>query len=101
MLLNMDGLEDSTTHSGDAFAALEERILRAVERLKSERTARLAAEERCVALEAEIVGAAPRLEQMNHEVATLREEIAALRAERETVRERVERLLGQLDALQM
>jgi uncharacterized coiled-coil protein SlyX len=80
--------------SADDFSALEERVLRAVALVRRERQARLAAEERAARLEAQLAEQTPRLEQMEGEV-------AALRAERDTVRQRVERLLAQLDALEI
>jgi hypothetical protein len=60
----------------DYFRALEERVLRTVELLKTERERRAAAE----------AGAA-RLE----------EELKGLKEERDAVRQRIERLLAQLD----
>ncbi|MGC9159227.1 MAG: hypothetical protein ACP5FH_09570 [Terracidiphilus sp.] len=80
--------------SMDDFAALEERILRAVNGLKRERTARATAEERAAAAEA-------RLGEQTALVENLQKEAFALRAEREQVRQRVERLLAQLDALEL
>jgi FtsZ-binding cell division protein ZapB len=82
------------TLSVNDFAALEERILRAVEVVRRERLARAAAEERATRAEAQLREQAPQLEQ-------LEKEVHALRAERDQVRERVERLLGQLDALEL
>jgi len=76
------------------FAALEERIVRAVELVKSERQARAAAEERAAKAEAQLGEQSPLVEQMN-------QEIRSLRAERDQVRQRVERLLKQLDALEL
>lgn len=76
------------------FAALEERILRAVDLVKRERKARAAAEERAVRAEAQLGEQSPVVDQ-------LRQEIRALRAERDQVRQRVERLLAQLDALEI
>lgn len=100
MLLKMDGLDERSGFGSDAFAALEERVLRAVEMVKAERAARAAAEARNAALEAELAASAPRAEQVNRELTLLRDEVAALRAERQMVRERVERMLGQFDALE-
>lgn len=100
MLLKMDGLSERNGLGSDAFAALEERVLRAVEMVKAERAARAAAEARSAALEAELVASAPRAEQVNRELTLLHDEVAALRAERQMVRERVERMLGQFDALE-
>jgi hypothetical protein len=78
----------------DDFAALEERVLRAVSLVRRERQARAAAEERVAALEAELLQAAPVAEKLYLEV-------NALRVEREQVRQRVERLLSQLDSLEL
>ncbi len=80
--------------SADDFSALEERILRAVELVKRERLARAAAEERAASAEAQLTGQAPLVGQ-------LKEEVRALRTERDHVRQRVERLLSQLDALEL
>jgi hypothetical protein len=80
--------------SGDDFSALEERILRAVDVVKRERQARAAAEERATAAESQLREQAPLAEH-------LQKEVSALHAERDDVRERVERLLSQLDALEL
>jgi FtsZ-binding cell division protein ZapB len=80
--------------SADEFTALEVRILRAVEVVKRERQARAVAEERAARAEAELHEAAPQME-------SLKQEVSALREEREQVRQRVERLLTQLDALEV
>lgn len=82
------------TVSADDFSALEERIVRAVEMVKRERAARVAAEARASHAEADRSEQAPRIEQME-------KEIHALKAERDHVRQRVERLLTQLDALEL
>jgi chromosome segregation ATPase len=76
------------------FSALEERILRAVNMVKRERQARTAVEERLAKAEAQLREQAPLAEQLQGEV-------NALRAERDQVKQRVERLLGQLDALEL
>lgn len=97
------------------FSALEERIRRAVDLVKREREARAIAEARAAELEthashagtqqAEIEARATRAEAQMHEqsalVEQLKSELSALRAERDQVRERVERLLKQLDALEL
>jgi len=85
---------NSLALSADDFSALEERILRAVELVKAERQARSAAEERAAKAEAQLTGQAPIVNQ-------LKEEVNTLRAERDHVRQRVERLLSQLDALEL
>jgi hypothetical protein len=81
----------------DDFAALEERVLRAVELVRREREARIAAEAGAAAAIAEAV----RLQAETASTERLQQEIDALRAEREQVRIRVERLLSQLDALEI
>ena len=79
--------------SADEFSALEERILRAVNLVKRERLARTAAEERASATDANLAEQTQRAE-------SLQKEIDSLRAERDQVRQRVERLVSQLDALE-
>jgi hypothetical protein len=78
----------------DDFSSLEERILRAVNLVKRERLARAAAEERATEAEARLLEQSPVTEQ-------LEKEVTSLRAERDQVRQRVERLLSQLDALEL
>jgi hypothetical protein len=80
--------------SGDEFYALEERILRTVNLLKRERQTRAEAEERAAKAEAQLREQAPLVEH-------LQKELNVLRAERDHVRQRVERLLSQLDALEL
>jgi septal ring factor EnvC (AmiA/AmiB activator) len=80
--------------SANDFSALEERIVRAVKLVKSERQARAVAEERAEKLEGQ-------LSEESSIVKNLQEEVRALNAEREQVRQRVERLLAQLDALEV
>jgi len=78
----------------DDFSSLEDRILRAVNLVKRERLARAAAEERATQAEARLNEQLPVTEQLQKEVTTLR-------AERDHVRQRVEKLLSQLDALEL
>ncbi len=80
--------------SVDEFAALEERIRRAVELVKRERQARAEAEERAAKAEEKLQAQSPVVEQ-------LQRELHVLRVERDQVRQRVERLLAQLDALEL
>jgi|ERR1700678_358018 chromosome segregation ATPase len=82
------------TLSANDFAALEDRVLRAVEVVRRERQARTAAEERAGRAEAQLRDLSLQLEQQE-------KELSVLRAERDQVRGRVERLLGQLDALEL
>jgi hypothetical protein len=85
---------ESLAVSADDFSALEGRILRAVELVKRERLARAAAEERAAQIADQLSQQSPMMEQ-------LQKELNALRAERDQVRQRVERLLAQLDALEL
>jgi hypothetical protein len=78
----------------DDFSSLEDRILRAVNLVKRERLARAAAEERASHAEARLHEQTPVIEQLQKEIATLH-------AERDHVRQRVERLLAQLDTLEL
>jgi chromosome segregation ATPase len=87
--------------SADDFAALEERIRRAVELVKRERQARAAAEARTAELEARVTQAEAQVQAQSPLVEQLQNELHALRAEREQVRQRVERLLKQLDTLEL
>ncbi|MGD0829439.1 MAG: hypothetical protein ABR907_00755 [Terracidiphilus sp.] len=82
------------TLSMDDFTALEDRIHRAVNLVKWERQARSTAEERAATAEAQLREQAPLAEN-------LQKEVSALRGEREQVRQRVERLLSQMDALEL
>lgn len=94
--------------SVDEFSALEERVLRAVDLVKRERAARANAEAKAAHFESQVAQAE---ERATHFEAQLREqgplveeqqkELTALRAERDHVRVRVERLLSQLDALEL
>jgi|HubBroStandDraft_6_1064221.scaffolds.fasta_scaffold325741_2 hypothetical protein len=94
-----EGTQDHTESgflalSADDFSALEERILRAVEMVRRERQARAAAEDRAERAETQLREQSPHLEH-------LEKELHGLRAERDHVRERVERLLAQLDAMEL
>jgi len=80
--------------STEEFTALEERILRTVELVKRERQAHAEAEERAVLAEVQVAEQTPQ-------IANLQTEVQALRSERENVRQRVERLVAQLDALEL
>ena len=79
----------------DDFSSLEDRILRAVNLVKRERLARTAAEERAAQAEAKAARADRRPAEQ------LQKEVNRLRAERDHIRQRVEKLLTQLDALEL
>jgi len=86
------------------FAALEDRVLRAVHLVRRERQARLAAEQNAETLQGRVLALESELSQsqdFSAQLDQLQLEIQALRGEREQVRQRVERLLGQLDALEI
>jgi uncharacterized coiled-coil DUF342 family protein len=76
------------------FSALEDRVSRTVNLVKTERQARTAAEHRATELDAQ-------LSEQRALVRTLQEEIHSLNAERDQVRKRVEKLLTQLDSLEL
>ena len=78
----------------DDFSSLEDRILRAVNLVKRERLARASAEERATQAET-------KLHEQTSVSEQLQKEIAGLRAERDHVRQRVEKLLAQLDTLEL
>ncbi len=94
--------------SADDFSALEERVRRAVDVVKRERQARAAVEARVAELETHATEAEARaahaesqLQAQSPLVERLESEMSALRTERDQVRQRVERLLAQLDALEL
>ena len=80
--------------SADDFSALEERVLRAVELLKQERSARAEAEDRAHKAETQLREERDITEQLH-------KELDGLRAERDHVRKRVEKLLTQLDSIEL
>lgn len=80
--------------SANEFAALEERVLRAVNLVKRERLARAEAEERATTAEA-------IMNEQGVNIDNLNKEIASLRAEREAIKDRVDRIVAQLDTLEV
>lgn len=91
------GVEPETaalTVSADDFAALEERVLRAVNLVKQERQARAAAESQAAQAEAQLREQTSLVEQ-------LKKDLSELKGEREQVRRRVDKLLAQFDALEL
>ncbi len=79
--------------SANEFAALEERVLRAINTVKRERMARAEAEERAAVAESIV-------NEQSGTIENLHKEVAALRAEREAVKQRVDRILSELDTLE-
>ncbi len=84
--------ESAAEVAADEFQALEEKIRRAVELLKSEREARAAAER-------DATRARQQMRERQEEMDSMRSELVTLRREREEVRARVEKMLRQIDAL--
>jgi chromosome segregation ATPase len=83
---------ETLTHPGDDFPALEEKIYKTIELLKSARAGQSAAERDANRVR-------EQLEQREEELEMLRSEVVSLRKEREEVRSRVEKMLKQIDAL--
>jgi len=126
-----DAAEEPKTQlmSADDFTALEDRILRAVNVVRRERQARGEADDRAAQAESRLAEAENRAAQAETRVAqaearaaqtedratqaearhsehglqleSLERDVKQLRAERDQVRERVERLLKQLDNLEL
>ncbi|HVU47877.1 MAG TPA: hypothetical protein VHD85_17225 [Terracidiphilus sp.] len=92
---------DTLAVSMQDFSALEERVLRAVDVVKHERSVRAAAEVRATEAEAKAAQAEAALREQVPVVEGLQAEIKTLRAERDHVRQRVERLLEQLEGLEL
>jgi septal ring factor EnvC (AmiA/AmiB activator) len=76
--------------AADDFNALEQRVLRTVELLKAEREARATAEQNANTLQ-------QLLDEESASLAKAKEQIKAFEQDRDTVRQRVERMLKQLD----
>ena len=85
-------LEEEVASSADDFHALEQKVFRTIELLKSAREAQAAAERETRRLREQMDG-------RSDETESLRRELVALRREREEVRGRVEKMLKQIDAL--
>jgi chromosome segregation ATPase len=80
--------------SSDEFQALEAKVYKTVELLKSAREAKAIAERDVSRLRVQ-------LEEREEEVETLREQMVNLRREREEVRGRVEKMLKQMDVIEL
>lgn len=74
------------------FVSLEEKVYRTIELLKAAREARATAER-------DVQRMRDQVEEREEENEQLRREIVTLRKEREEVKGRVEKMLGQIDAL--
>lgn len=82
----------TTTISVDEFQALEQRVMRTVELIRSEREARASAETELAAMK-------ELLDMASAENTALTTEVAAMKTEREQVKDRVDAMLKQLDEL--
>ena len=89
----------AATVSVDEFQALEQKVLQAVELIKKEREGRHAAEEERDAARTEADELRAKLQAETNSVTTAQGEVETLLREREAVRQRVERMLGQIDEL--
>lgn len=78
--------------SADEFQALEQKVLRAVEIVKREREARTAAEAEVASLREQLAAQKASETAQNNQLSTLQQE-------RENVKNRVEKLLQQMDEL--
>jgi uncharacterized protein involved in exopolysaccharide biosynthesis len=86
----------SPSISADEFQALEQKVLRAVEIVKREREARAAAEAEVATLRAQL---AAQLTTQGEELSAAQAQLATLTQERDAVRQRVEKMLNQIDEL--
>jgi chromosome segregation ATPase len=82
----------TSTISVDEFQALEQKVLRAVEIVKREREARAAAEAQVASLNEQLES------QLSSQIA-VEAQLNTLSKERDTVRQRVEKMLQQMDEL--
>lgn len=82
----------TATISIDEFQALEQKVLRAVEIIRQEREARAKAE-------AEIAGLKEQLEFQTLVAQEAQTAVTTLTKDRETVKQRVEKMLHQMDEL--
>ena len=78
--------------SSDEFHALEEKVYKTIELLKSVRESKATAER-------DVSRLREQLEDREEEVETMRMQIVTMRREREEARSRVEKMLKQLDVL--
>ncbi len=81
-----------STVSVDEFQALEQKVLRTVDMIKKEREARAAAE-------AQVTELRQQLAAQSSAAGSTQAELDSLQREREAVRQRVEKMLQQMDEL--
>lgn len=100
-------MSTSAPISADEFQALEQKVLRAVEIVKREREARAAAEAEVARLQQQIAEHQTEMDQQKADHATQLDQhtsasqaqLSALQQERAEVRQRVEKMLQQMDEL--
>lgn len=85
--------EQELAVAADTFAALEQRVVRAIELLNREREQRAATEK-------QLAGLREQLDAEHKQNASLRREMEEMHHERDTIRARVERLMASLDAIE-
>jgi len=95
----LDAIETSPQISIDEFQALEQKVLRAVDIVRREREARLAAEADATALREEVQALRDQIEALTAASNATQTQITTLNQEREAVRVRVEKMLQQMDEL--
>lgn len=88
----VEAANTAATISLDEFQALEQKVLRAVEIVRREREARIAAE-------AEVVALRGQLDALSTASNAAQSQLTNLNQEREAVRLRVEKMLAQMDEL--
>jgi uncharacterized coiled-coil DUF342 family protein len=89
----------SGTISVDEFQALEQKVLRAVEIVRREREARIAAEAEAAAAKEEAAALREQLADLASASNAAQTQITTLNQERDAVRLRVEKMLQQMDEL--
>jgi uncharacterized protein involved in exopolysaccharide biosynthesis len=90
-------MSTSTINPGittEEFQALEQKVLRAIEIVKSEREARAAAEAEVAALRAQLEALTAK---QGEALTAVQTQLTALTQERDAVRQRVEKMLQQMD----
>jgi septal ring factor EnvC (AmiA/AmiB activator) len=87
-----NAVEAPTATSNADFHSLEEKILKTIELLKIERSAKATAEKASTRLR-------EQLAEREEELDSVRAELVALRRDREEVRTKVEKMLDQIDSL--
>jgi hypothetical protein len=88
----LEAVTNTATISLDEFQALEQKVLRAVDIVRREREARIAAE-------AEVAALREQLDALTAASNATQTQITTLNQEREAVRLRVEKMLQQMDEL--